>query len=178
MGRLQLVNVGKATALEAACCRAAVASLSVHSSSYRYNNPFARHSAAHHQSLVWYSSASQMASQTQHLVPFAGQTRYMQMLLEVDYMPWMYNVIASIAHWTLLAGYLMVPGTFTALQRSGQVQDALAKDDVGQAVLSTIQNPPLLAIACILFVASTAALGWLYWEWRSNYIWLVNRLFS
>lgn len=177
MGRLQLVNAGKFTALGAACCRAAVTSLSVHSS-YRYNNPFARHSAAHHQSLVWYSSASQMASQTQHLVPFAGQTRYMQMLLEVDYMPWMYNVIASIAHWTLLAGYLMVPGTFTALQRSGQVQDALAKDDVGQAVLSTIQNPPLLAITCILFVASTAALGWLYWEWRSNYIWLVNRLFS
>lgn len=119
-----------------------------------------------------------MASQSQHLVPFAGQTRYMQMLLEVDYMPWMYNVIASIAHWTLLAGYLIVPGTFTALQKSGQVQDALAKDQVGEAVLNTIQNPPLLAFACILFVASTAALGWLYWEWRRNYIWLVNRLFS
>ncbi|KAG2026544.1 hypothetical protein GB937_001324 [Aspergillus fischeri] len=71
----------------------------------------------------------------------------------------------------------LVPGTFTALQKSGQVQDALAKDQVGQAVLNTIQNPPLLAIACILFVASTAALGWLYSEWRSNYIWLVNRLF-
>lgn len=105
-----------------------------------------------------------MTSQTQHLVPFAGQTRYMQMLLEVDYMPWMYKAIASIAHWTLLAGYLIVPGTFMALQKSGQVQDALAKDDMGQAVLNTIQNPPLPAIACILFVASTAALGWLYWE--------------
>ena len=86
MGRLQLVDAGKITVFEAACCRAVVVSLDLHSSSYRYNNPFARHSAAHHQSLVWYSSASQMASQTQHLVPFAGQTRYMQML-EVDYMP-------------------------------------------------------------------------------------------
>ncbi|GLA55982.1 hypothetical protein AnigIFM63604_003471 [Aspergillus niger] len=118
-----------------------------------------------------------MASQSQVLVPFAGQTRYMRMLLEVDDMPWMYNVITGVAHWTLLAGYLIVPGTFTALQRSGQVQDVLAKDHVGQAVLNTIQNPPLLAIACILFVASTAALGWLYWEWQRNYIWLVNRLF-
>ncbi|KAL2785341.1 hypothetical protein BJX66DRAFT_315038 [Aspergillus keveii] len=62
---------------------------------------------------------------------------------------------------TRLAGYLIVPGTFTALQKSGQVQDALAKDDVGQAIPNTVQNPPLLAIACILFVASTAALGWL-----------------
>jgi hypothetical protein len=60
------------------------------------------------------------------------------MLLEVDYMPWTYNVIASVAHWTLLAGYLIVPGTFTALQKSGQVQDVLAKDDVGQAVLTMI----------------------------------------
>jgi hypothetical protein len=119
-----------------------------------------------------------MAPQSKHSVPFAGQTRYLQMLLEVDYMPWTYNVIASVAHWTLFAGYLIVPGTFTALQKSGQVQDALAKDDMGQAVMTTIQNPPLLVIACILFVASTAALGWLYWEWRTNYIWLVNQLFS
>ncbi|KAL2837037.1 hypothetical protein BJX68DRAFT_259726 [Aspergillus pseudodeflectus] len=56
-----------------------------------------------------------MASQSQHSVPFAGQTRYLQMLLDVDYMPWTHNVIASVAHWTLLAGYLIVPGTFTAL---------------------------------------------------------------
>lgn len=62
----------------------------------------------------------------------------MQMLLEVDYMPWMYKAIASIAYWTLLAGYLIVPGTFMTLQKSGQVQDALAKDDMGQAVLNTI----------------------------------------
>ncbi|KAH8430088.1 uncharacterized protein LDX57_007758 [Aspergillus melleus] len=93
-------------------------------------------------------------------------------------MPWTYNAIASIAHWTLLAGYLIAPGTFTALQKSGQVQNALAKDQVGQAVLNTIQNPPLLAIACILFVVSTAALGWLYWEWCNNYIWLAHRLFT
>ncbi|GLA56000.1 hypothetical protein AnigIFM63604_003489 [Aspergillus niger] len=131
---------------------------------YRYTTPFARHSAARYWSLIWCPSASSIASQSQVLVPFAGQTRYTQTLLEVDDMPWMYNVIAGVAHWTLLAGYLIVPGTFTALQRSGQVQDVLGKDHVGQAVLNTIQNPPLLTIACILFVASAAASGWLYWE--------------
>lgn len=43
------------------------------------------------------------------LVPFLGQARCMQMLLVVDCMPWMYNLMASIAHWTLLAGYLVIP---------------------------------------------------------------------
>lgn len=117
-----------------------------------------------------------MASQTQLLVSFAGQTRYMEMLPQVDDMPYIYNVISGVADWTLRAGCRIVPGSFTALQKSGQVQGALAQDRVGQAALNAIRNLPVLEIAFILFVASTAALGWLYSEWLRNYIWLVNRI--
>jgi hypothetical protein len=107
-----------------------------------------------------------------------AHSRYIQMLLEVDHMPWFYNVIASVAHWVLLAGYLVVPGTFTSLQRSGKIEQALADNGTGKAILGTIQNPPLLAIACVLFAAGVALLAWLSWEWRENYIWLVSRIFT
>lgn len=100
-------------------------------------------------------------------------TRYAQMLIDADRMPWMYNVIASAAQWILLAGYLVIPGTFTSLQKSGAVEERF----VNEAILSTIQNPPLLAIACVFFIIGAAVLAWLYWEWRENYIWLVGRIF-
>lgn len=106
-----------------------------------------------------------------------GHSRYVQMLLDVDHMPWIYNVIASVAQWILLAGYLVVPGTFTSLQRSNKIEQALGDNGTGTAILGTIQNPPLLAIACVLFTIGAALLAWLYWEWRENYIWLVSRIF-
>ncbi|GAA93213.1 hypothetical protein AKAW_11325 [Aspergillus luchuensis IFO 4308] len=47
----------------------------------------------------------------------AGHTRYIEMLLEVDHMPWVYNIIASVAHWVLLAGYLVIPDSEPAPPR-------------------------------------------------------------
>ncbi|GIJ89517.1 hypothetical protein Asppvi_008459 [Aspergillus pseudoviridinutans] len=107
-----------------------------------------------------------------------GHSRYIQMLLQVQDMPWVYNVIASVAHWVLLAGYLVVPGTFTSLQRSDKIEQALADNGAGKAILGTIQNPPLLVIACVLSAMGAALLAWLSWEWRENYIWLVSRIFT
>ncbi|KAI2866782.1 hypothetical protein CBS63078_11275 [Aspergillus niger] len=107
----------------------------------------------------------------------AGHTRYIVMLLEVDHMPWVYNIIASVAHWVLLAGYLVKPGTFTTLQKSEKLEQALIGNGANKAVLNKIQNLPLLAIACVFFAVGTALLTWLCWKWRSNYIWLVGRVF-
>jgi hypothetical protein len=99
------------------------------------------------------------------------------MLLELDYIPWFYNTAASAAHWALLAGYLVIPGTFTSLQKSDFLTEGLEANRAGKAVLSTIQNPPLLAIACFLMVLGSGIISWLTWERRENYIWLLNRLF-
>lgn len=43
-------------------------------------------------------------------------TIYTIMLKEEAQMDWRYNVTVSIANWALLAGYLVIPGTFTSLK--------------------------------------------------------------
>ncbi|KAJ5159060.1 uncharacterized protein N7500_008711 [Penicillium coprophilum] len=87
-------------------------------------------------------------------------------------------VLASIAHWILLAGYLVRPGTFTSLQKSDTIHNGLADNEAGEWILNTIQNPPLLATACVLFVSGLAIMSWLFWEYQGNYIWLTNRIFD
>ncbi|CAP80033.1 Pc12g04060 [Penicillium rubens Wisconsin 54-1255] len=70
-----------------------------------------------------------------------------------------------------------VPGTFTSLQKSDTIHNGLADNEAGEWILNTIQNPPLLATACVLFVSGLAIMSWLFWEYRGNYIWLTNRIF-
>lgn len=104
----------------------------------------------------------------------------MKMLEEEENMEVRYNLTMSVANWALLAGYLVVPGTFTTLQHSSQMEKVLNANDTGRAILHTIQNPPLLIIACILFGSGVVALVWLLCQQRKlrkNYIWLINRLF-
>lgn len=105
------------------------------------------------------------------------ETCYVRMILEADKIPWQHNLLASGAHWVLLAGYLVVPGTFTSLQASATLHNTLSDNEAGEAILNRIQNPPLLALACVFFVAGLTLMGWLYHEHRSNYIWLINRIF-
>ncbi|PYH80575.1 hypothetical protein BO82DRAFT_384260 [Aspergillus uvarum CBS 121591] len=105
------------------------------------------------------------------------ETRYMEMLLELDSIPWFYSILADGANWMLLAGYLVLPGTFTSLQDSQILEDSLKATATGQKILSTIQNPPLLAIAGFFLVSGAFVMTWLAWERRNNYIWLLNRLF-
>lgn len=105
------------------------------------------------------------------------RTRYMAMLLEVEYIPLSHKFLAGLFHWMLLAGYLVIPGTFTSLQKSDAIKSALNGSGVEEAILHTIQNPPLLAIACSLLSVGVAGMIWLGWQWRHNYIWLLNYLF-
>ncbi|CAI7667860.1 unnamed protein product [Penicillium crustosum] len=116
-------------------------------------------------------------SQAGGLVYEPFESSYVRMILEADGIAWQDNVLASTAHWILLAGYLVIPGTFTSLQKSDTVRNDLAENETGEWILNTIQNPPLLAIACVLFISGLAIMGWLFWEYRGNYIWLINRIF-
>lgn len=105
------------------------------------------------------------------------ESSYVRMILEADGVAWQDNALASTAHWILLAGYLVIPGTFTSLQKSDKIHNGLAENEAGKWILNTIQNPPLLATACVLFVSGLAIMAWLFWEFRRNYIWLINRIF-
>ena len=108
-----------------------------------------------------------------------NETLYVWMLKEEAQMALRYNVTASAANWALLAGYLVIPGTFTSLQKSSHVEEALDKNGAGRTVMRAIQNPPLLAIACLFFAGATSAFVWLlhHQRLRRNYLWLINRLF-
>ncbi|KAJ5343420.1 hypothetical protein N7541_007900 [Penicillium brevicompactum] len=107
------------------------------------------------------------------------ETTYVRMLKEEAEMDISFNITVGVANWALLAGYLVIPGTFTSLQTSNQVEKLLQVNKAGRTVLHTIQNPPLLAIACFLLVSGIGALIWLmrFPKLRGNYLWLINKLF-
>ncbi|KAJ5100807.1 hypothetical protein N7456_006859 [Penicillium angulare] len=106
-----------------------------------------------------------------------NEQRYLRMLKEEAQMDWKLNSCANAANWILLAGYVIIPGTFTSLKSSSEVQSLLQKNETGRVVLKTIQNPPLLVIAFLFFIIGGTTLGWLWIKFKSNYPWLINKIF-
>ncbi|KAK6609670.1 hypothetical protein H4I96_03601 [Botrytis cinerea] len=70
-----------------------------------------------------------------------------QMRWLLDRIPTTYNLMASAMTWILLAGYLVLPSTFTSLQKSTAVAEKAGK--AGNVVLGVYQNLPLLWVAAI-----------------------------
>jgi len=103
-------------------------------------------------------------------------TAYNQMLLELDNIPLKWNALAYTATWALLAGYLVLPGTFTSLRSSQAIQNDTNK--AGKIVLKTYQNLGVLWVAAIFCSYGLSTIGWLWWKWQGNYLFLSNRLFQ
>lgn len=106
--------------------------------------------------------------------PSPSLSQYMKMLLQLDKIPELHNILASIFTWLLLAGYIVLPGTFTSLRNSRTLADQGGK--AGKAVVKAVQNLPLLGVAIYCCVAGAIGMFCLGWLWRVNYVWLVNRL--
>ena len=99
------------------------------------------------------------------------QTRYMDMLLAMDTIPRFHNILASFFTWVLLAGFVIFPGTFTSLSK-------LDPDDPSaHRILEGVKNIPLLAVAGSCCGVGALGMCWLWWRWRDNYVWLLNRIF-
>jgi hypothetical protein len=84
------------------------------------------------------------------------------------------NMLASLFTWLLLAGFIVLPVAFTSIRNSR------ALDDIGKAgkvVFGVVQNVPFLWVAGTCFVFGVIGLSWLWWENKSNYIWLTDRVF-
>ncbi|OJD27441.1 hypothetical protein ACJ73_01169 [Blastomyces percursus] len=64
----------------------------------------------------------------------ADSTAYMRMLLELDSIPWSHNFCAGLSNW-----------------KSDAVRGRLDGPGVEEAILNTIQNPPLLFMGVLLF---------------------------
>jgi hypothetical protein len=104
------------------------------------------------------------------------QTQYMGMLLGLDTIPRLHNIMASFATWILLAGFIIFPGTFTTIQRLDNSQ-AVQGNAAASSVLDGFKNTPLLVVAGICCGIGAAGMIWLWWTWRTNYVWLLNKIF-
>lgn len=107
------------------------------------------------------------------------QTRYMEMLLHLDKIPRLHNIAASAFTWIMLAGFLVVPGTYTKIQTSETFKNANNPDDSGVAhdIVRSIANIGLLWVSGFLALVGTLGCFYLWFRWRQNYVWLINRIF-
>ncbi|CAE6531077.1 unnamed protein product [Rhizoctonia solani] len=112
----------------------------------------------------------------------SANTRYMNMLLELDAVPRFHNMLASLAGkpasfftWILLAGFVIFPGTFTSIQQLDL--DDPSRSDAERWILGRVKNVPLLVIAGLCCSIGAIGMIWLWHRWHTNFIWLVNRIF-
>ena len=107
------------------------------------------------------------------------QTRYMTMLLHLDEIPRIYNILCSLFTWIILAGFLVVPGTFTTFKQSDAFKEADDDDsnEVAHAIVHTVANIGLLWLSGAFCLVGVVGCLCLCLRWRRNYVWLVNRVF-
>jgi hypothetical protein len=118
--------------------------------------------------------------QPQYLVRIPSvRTRYMEMLLHLDKIPRLHNILASAFTWILLASFLVVPGTFTTFKTSQAFKDADNADKSGVAydIVHSIANIGLLWVSGFLALVGSVGCFYLWFRWRKNYVWLINKIF-
>lgn len=100
----------------------------------------------------------------------------MTMLLAMDTIPRLHNILIAFFSWILLAGFVIFPGTFTSLSTL-ENRPSVTSNEAASAILHTVKNIPLLVIAGACCGIGAAGMVWLWWKWRDNYVWLLNRIF-
>ncbi|KAF8554490.1 hypothetical protein OG21DRAFT_1370639, partial [Imleria badia] len=98
------------------------------------------------------------------------QTRYVNMLLALDDISPLFNILASFFTWIMLAGFVLLPGTFASWKN----------EPAGSAeryILNLVDNLSLYVIAFLCTGIGVCGMIWLWWRWQGNYIWLTNRIF-
>ncbi|CZT41366.1 uncharacterized protein RSE6_01095 [Rhynchosporium secalis] len=98
------------------------------------------------------------------------------MLLAMDPIPRMDNILAAFFTLILLACFVIFPGTFTSLH-SFEKKPEISSSGTASAILETVKNITLLVIAGSCCGIGALGMIWLWMKWRSNYVWLLNRIF-
>jgi hypothetical protein len=113
--------------------------------------------------------------ETEHDVQItsATATPYMVQSAQANQAPAWDNIRAALFSWLTLAGYIVLPGTFTSLKTS----QTLSTSNGGRVIQDTLKNTPLLAIAGLCCLFGTVGTSWLWYIWRGNAIWLVGNIF-
>src|SRR5436190_611134 len=95
------------------------------------------------------------------------------MLLKANKAPGLDNFLAAFYSWFTLAGFIVLPATFTSIKNSGSLRNSKS----GQVVQDAVQNVSLLAVASLGCLVGTVGSCWLWHKWRKNYVWLLARIF-
>ena len=96
---------------------------------------------------------------------------YEDMLCESYEVPWWYNLAAAVSSWILLAGFLVLPGAFTSLERLQISAEA------GNVVHKVSQQGALLGVAIFFCACGLAGTIGLWVKYFDNYVWLLGHLF-
>ncbi|KAK3684893.1 hypothetical protein B0T22DRAFT_202185 [Podospora appendiculata] len=114
------------------------------------------------------------SSSLPHPTLTTSQTEYMNMLLELDKIPRLHNILASCFAWILLAGFVVIPGSFSSLRALEE-----AGNGNGNGIITILPDSPTAATVIGFLCMGVGALGagWLAWRWRANYVWLLNKLY-
>lgn len=105
----------------------------------------------------------------------SANTKYMQMLLDLDSVPKWHNVVVAIAAWMLLAGFVIFPGTFASMQSINDNDTGVSS--VEGWVLHHVRNLPLLVVGGVCCGVGALVMTAFWLRWRRNYVWVCNRVF-
>ncbi|KAH7363593.1 hypothetical protein B0T11DRAFT_329545 [Plectosphaerella cucumerina] len=89
----------------------------------------------------------------------------MAMSIKSNQIPTQYNALAAVCAWITLAGFIVLPNTFTSIERS----EKLGQHQGGKALQEAVRNVQLLPLAGVL-----CGLGV---KWQTNYVWLIAHVF-
>ncbi|KAK4457331.1 hypothetical protein QBC42DRAFT_318519 [Cladorrhinum samala] len=103
----------------------------------------------------------------------------MAMLLTLDKIPRLHNILVLFFAWILLAGFVIMPGSFTSEQRAVDEQSGGIPINLGsdKKLILTKANTATMVVGFVLVVAGTFGTAWLALRWRRNYVWLLNRVY-
>lgn len=117
----------------------------------------------------------------------SAESPYMSMLLSLDRIPRLHNILVSFFVWLLLAGFVIIPGSFTSSARKQEgetVQLPVSAGGTGTGANAggkklslTPANTAALVIGFVCIIAGAFGCAWLALRWRRNYVWLLNKLY-
>jgi hypothetical protein len=85
-------------------------------------------------------------------------TPYIELCTQANKVPSIYNILAALFSWLTLAGFVVLPGTFTSLKYSTMLSNNKGRE----IVQKTVQNVPLLPIARVIYGIRIIGTCWLW----------------
>jgi uncharacterized membrane protein len=116
----------------------------------------------------------------------------MNMLLSLDRIPRMHNILVSFFVWILLAGFVIIPGSFTSGARKQDNETVQLPISAGTGTTTspdgtaspsseklslTPANTAAMVVGFVCIVTGLFGSAWLALRWRRNYVWLLNKLY-